>query len=61
MALQQSVIASEVIREVRSYWPYLFHNMVQAIGSALIVALGLAFSIVFEARLYAALQEDRQD
>jgi hypothetical protein len=58
MALQQSVIASNVIREVRSYWPYLFHNTVQAAGTALIVSLSLAFSLVFEARLFAALQEE---
>jgi hypothetical protein len=61
MALQQSVIASNVIREVRSYWPYLFHNVVQAAGTALIVSLSLAFSLVFEARLFSALQEGRQD
>lgn len=61
MALQQSVIASNVIREVRSYWPYLFHNFVQAAGSALVLSLGLAFSIVFEARLFASLQGERQD
>lgn len=59
MALQQSVIASDVIREVRSYWPYVFHNLVQAAGSALVVALGLAFSLVFEARLFVTL--DRID
>lgn len=55
MALQQSVIASSVIREVRSYWPYLFHNFVQAAGSALVLSLGLTFSLVFEARLFGAL------
>ncbi len=61
MALQQSVIASDVIREVRSYWPYLFHAFVQAAGGALVFSLGLAFSIVFEARLFAALQASSQD
>ena len=55
MSLQQSVIASNVIREVHSYWPYLAHNFVQAAGSALILSLGLAFSIVFEARLFVSL------
>jgi hypothetical protein len=60
MALQQSVIASNVIREVRSYWPYLFHSLVQAAGNALVLALGLAFSLVFEARLFDSLNaEDR--
>ena len=58
LALQQSVIASNVIREVRSYWPYLFHSMVQAVGSALVISLGLVFSLVFEARLFVALQSD---
>lgn len=58
MALQQSVIASNVIREVRSYWPYLFHNFVQAAGSALVLSLGLAFSLIFEARLFGTLQND---
>jgi hypothetical protein len=60
MALQQSVIASNVIREVRSYWPYLFHSMAQAVGSSLVLSLGLAFSLVFEARLFAALQEETE-
>jgi hypothetical protein len=55
IVLHQSLVVPTLVREVRSYWPYPINTSLYNIGIALAGMVMLAFSLVFEARMYAAL------
>jgi hypothetical protein len=59
IVLHQSLVVPTLVREVRSYWPYPINTSLYGIGVALASMVLLAFSLVFEARMYAALAPDR--
>jgi hypothetical protein len=55
MALHQSLVVPTLVREVRSYWPYPINTTLYNMATALAGMVLLAFSLAFEARMYAAL------
>ncbi|MCS7056639.1 MAG: hypothetical protein NZM18_10775 [Thermoflexales bacterium] len=59
IALHQGVVIPLVVNEVRAYWPYPVNISAYAIGAALIGAFTIPFGLIFEARMYLALSQDR--
>lgn len=55
IVLHQSLVVPTLVREVQSYWPYVINTSLYNIGIALAGMALLAFSLVFEARMYVAL------
>ncbi len=58
--LHQGVVVPLMVSEVRAYWPYPVNISAYGIGAALISAFTIPFSLIFEARMYLALSNDRQ-
>jgi hypothetical protein len=56
MTFVQSVFVPAFARQVGSFWPYPGSNILFMLGAALVGTVLLAFAIVYDTRLYAALQ-----
>ncbi|MFC1464958.1 MAG: hypothetical protein ACFLMY_08930 [Candidatus Brachytrichaceae bacterium NZ_4S206] len=59
IAMHQGVVIPFMVSEVRAYWPYPVNISAYAIGTALIGAFTIPFGLIFEARMYLALSNDR--
>lgn len=59
ITLHQGVVIPVMVSEARAYWPYPVNISAYAIGTALIGAFTIPFGLIFEARMYLALSNDR--
>ena len=61
-ALQQGVVVSLMIREVRAYWPYALNTALYGVSAALVSASVFVFNTAFETQMcQALLNADKPD